>query len=202
MLGQRPNVPKSLADLRARDSVESIEQALERVSEADIVLLSGGVSAGRYDLVPAALLGVHAEVIFHKVAQKPGKPLLFARMGRRLLFGLPGNPLSSHFCFQRYVATAVRKWRGAPVLHGGGTARLATALEGVPDRTLFQPARVELDQRLEDGAQRWQAIPAHTRSSADIFSAARANAYLRLPPGERSVPAGAPVAFAWIGGAK
>jgi molybdopterin molybdotransferase len=186
----------------ARDSVEAIGQALARASQADIVLLSGGVSAGRYDLVPAALLGLHAEVIFHKVAQKPGKPLLFARMGRRLLFGLPGNPLSSHFCFHRYVAASLRKWMGLPAPPVGGTARLATALAGVPERTLFEPARVEPDERLEDGANGWTAVPAHTRSSADVFSAATANAYLRLPPGERGMPAGAEVSFAWIGGAR
>ena len=187
---------------RARDSVESIQQALAHASEADIVLLSGGVSAGRYDLVPAALLGVDAEVIFHRVAQKPGKPLLFARMGRRLLFGLPGNPLSSHFCFQRYVAASVRKWMGVRALHVDGTARLATAFDVLSDRTLFQPARVELDERCEEGAERWRATPARTRSSADLFSAAVANAYLRLPPGEYSVPTGASVVFEWIGGAR
>ena len=187
---------------RALDSVEAIQQAIERASEADIVLLSGGVSVGRYDLVPEALLGVNAEVIFHGIAQKPGKPLLFARMGRRLLFGLPGNPLGSHLCFHRYVAASVRKWMGVPALHAGGTARLATALDGLSERTLFQPARVEPDQRCEDGGKGWRAIPARTQSSADLFSVAIANAYLRLPPGERSVPAGAQVVFEWIGGAR
>jgi molybdopterin molybdotransferase len=187
---------------RARDSVEAIQQALEHASQADIVLLSGGVSAGRYDLVPEALLRLNAEVIFHGIAQKPGKPMLFARMGRRLLFGLPGNPLGSHLCFQRYVAASVRKWMGVSALHLGGTARLATALDGLSERTLFQPARVELDERFEDGAEGWRAIPARTWSSADLFGAAMANAYLQLPPGERSVPAGARVDFEWIGGTR
>jgi molybdopterin molybdotransferase len=187
---------------RARDTVEAIQQTLARASQADIVLLSGGVSAGRYDLVPAALAGINAEVIFHGVAQKPGKPLLFARMGRRLFYGLPGNPLSSHFCFQRYVAASVRKWMGVPALPVGGTARLAAALEGLPDRTLFQPARVELDKCCADGREGWRAIPAGTQSSADLFNAATANAYLRLPPGDHSVPAGEPVGFEWIGGVR
>jgi molybdenum cofactor synthesis domain-containing protein len=187
---------------RARDSVEAIAQALARAAEADIVLLSGGVSAGRYDLVPAALVGARAEVIFHGVAQKPGKPLLFARTGRQLLFGLPGNPLGSHFCFHRYVAASVRRWLGLPALPVPETARLATALDRLPERTLFQPARVEPDERGEDGAERWKAMPASARSSADPFGAAHANAYLRVPPGERSVPAGTQVGFAWIGGAR
>ena len=187
---------------RAGDSVEAIQQALARASGADIVILSGGVSAGRYDLVPEALLGVKAEVVFHGITQKPGKPLLFACRGRQLLFGLPGNPLGSHLCFQRYVAAAVRKWMGVPALRVGGTARLATALDGLSERTLFQPARVELDKRCEDGAEGWRAIPARTRSSADLFSAAMSNAYLRLPPGKCSVPAGAEVSFEWIGGAR
>ena len=187
---------------RARDSVEAMGEALAHASEADIVILSGGVSAGRYDLVPQALLGFNAEVLFHGVAQRPGKPMLFARKRGQLLFGLPGNPLGSHFCFQRYVTASVRKWLGLPALHAGGTARLATALDGLSERTLFQPARVERESRCADGSEGWRAIPARTRSSADVFSAAMANAYLRLPPGERSVPAGTEVGFAWIGGAR
>jgi molybdopterin molybdotransferase len=186
---------------RARDSVEAIAQALARASQADIVLLSGGVSAGRYDLVPEALLGIRAEVIFHRVAQKPGKPLLFARTGRRLLFGLPGNPLGSHLCFHRYVAASVRKWMGLSPPRAGGTARLATSLDGLSERALFQPARVEPDQRREGGREGWRAIPARIQSSADLFNAATANAYLRLPPGQGGVPAGAEVSFEWIGGA-
>jgi molybdopterin molybdotransferase len=187
---------------RARDTVASLEQALEHASEADIVLLSGGVSAGRFDLVPDLLQRAEAEVVFHRVAQKPGKPLLFARMGRRLLFGLPGNPLGSHLCFERYVAASVRNWMGLPAPHAGGTARLAEAVDPMPDRTLFQPARVEPDLRGDEGRAGWRAMPAHAQSSADLFSAATANAYLRLPPGKGGVPAGTPVAFAWIGGSR
>jgi molybdopterin molybdotransferase len=187
---------------RARDSVEAIVQALVRAAEADIVLLSGGVSAGRYDLVPPALADVHAELIFHGVAQKPGKPLLFARRGRQLFFGLPGNPLGSHLCCHRYVAAAVRKWLGLPALPVGGVARLATTLDRLSERTLFEPAQVEPDQRRADGEMSWRAMPARPRSSADLFSAATANVYLRVPPGERSLPAGAEVDFEWIGGAR
>jgi molybdopterin molybdotransferase len=186
---------------RARDSIEAIGEALARAAEADIVLLSGGVSAGRYDLVPPALADVHAELIFHGVAQKPGKPLLFARRGRQLLFGLPGNPLGSHLCCHRYVAAAVRKWIGLPASPPGGMARLATALDCLSERTLFQPAQVEPDPRRADGEMGWRALPTRTRSSADVFSAATANVYLRVPPGERSLPAGAEVDFEWIGGA-
>jgi molybdopterin molybdotransferase len=181
---------------RAHDSLEAISQALERASEADIVLLCGGVSAGRYDLVPEALAGLGAEVIFHGVAQKPGKPLLFAQKGRQLLFGLPGNPLGSHLCFHRYVAASARKQMGLASLDLGGTARLTTAIEVLPERTLFQPARVESD----DGMAK--ATPSRTSSSADLFSAVIANAYLRLPPGRQTVPAGAEVTFEWIGGSR
>jgi molybdopterin molybdotransferase len=186
---------------RARDSFEAIQQALERAGKADIVLCSGGVSAGRYDLVPEVLAGLGAKVIFRGVAQKPGKPLLFARMDRRLVFGLPGNPLGSHFCFHRYVAASMRKWMGLMPSGVGGMARLASPLEGVPERFLFQPARVEMDKRGEDGVARWRASPSGTSSSADLFSAATSNAYLCLRPGERA-PTGTEVAFEWIGGAR
>jgi molybdopterin molybdotransferase len=185
----------------ARDSVEAIEQALARAAQADIILFSGGVSAGRYDLVPEVLAGLGAKVIFRGVAQKPGKPLLFARMDRRLFFGLPGNPLSSHFCFHRYVAASIRKWMGLVPSGAGGMARLASPLEGLPERFLFQPARVELDKSGEDGVTRWRATPSGTSSSADLFRAATSNAYLYLRPGERA-HADTDVAFEWIGGAR
>ncbi len=87
----------------AADRLEATVQALQEAADADIVVLSGGVSVGTYDFVPQALARIGAETLFHGVKQKPGKPLLFARKGPRLFFGLPGNPLSCHFVFHRYV---------------------------------------------------------------------------------------------------
>ena len=99
--------------LHAADRLDELRQALEQLADVDIVVLTGGVSVGTYDLVPQALADRGAEKIFHGVKQKPGKPLLFARSDRKLFFGLPGNPLACHLGFHRYVSAAIRKMSGA-----------------------------------------------------------------------------------------
>lgn len=82
--------------LHAGDDIGAIVAALEAMQDCELVVLTGGVSMGRYDLVPESFRQIGAERLFHKVSQKPGKPLLFARRGRQLFFGLPGNPLAAH----------------------------------------------------------------------------------------------------------
>jgi molybdopterin molybdotransferase len=183
--------------LHALDTLESLEGTLQRASRADIILLSGGVSAGRFDLVPQALRRYGAEPVFHKVTQKPGKPLLFATRGRQLIFGLPGNPLSSHFCFSRYVRPAARKMMGQPPLSAVYSGRLSEPLRVKSARTLFVLARAT-----EAGGGAWSLRPLLGQGSADIFASAGANAYIRLPVGDHDLPAGATQEFLWIGGSQ
>ena len=179
--------------LRALDTPRSLADALDACREAEVVLLSGGVSMGNYDLVPAALADHGAELIFHKVTQKPGKPLVLARREGRLLLGLPGNPLSSHLCWHRYVVPAVRAILGRPAQPRERRGLLAAALSSSSDRTQFLLARAE---RI-DGA--WRLHPRLGLGSADIFAGVDADAYLRLPPGEHRLAAGQAVTFEWIG---
>lgn len=80
--------------------------------EADIVLISGGVSVGDFDYVPDAIRQTGGDIIFHKVKQKPGKPFCFARHQEKAIFALPGNPSSVLTCFYMYVLPAIRKWIG------------------------------------------------------------------------------------------
>lgn len=180
--------------LHAADQVEAIVEALRELMAKDIVLLTGGVSVGGYDLVPPAVRHYGAEMIFHKVAQKPGKPLLFARRGAQLVFGLPGNPLAAHFCFHRYVAAAVRQMCGAQPATAPQTGRLAAPVDAKPERAWFVPAVAVADS--SDGSWLVRALPG--ASSADVFSSCRANCYVEIPPGSGSVPEGATVQFTWI----
>lgn len=192
-LVQRAGLPAPLM-LHAEDEMESLAIALQRAASADLVLLSGGVSAGRYDLVPAAIEAFGATPIFHKVTQKPGKPLLFAKRGDQLLFGMPGNPLSGHLCFSRYVVPVVRRIMGRadePIRQG----RLSTTLEVSARRTLFIQARASF----EEGEGEARLTPLLGKGSADIFAGLDANAYLRLPPGEHRLQPGAPVSFQRLG---
>ncbi|MCR9183066.1 MAG: molybdopterin molybdotransferase MoeA [Flavobacteriaceae bacterium] len=89
------------------DVSESIENAIESQLNSDIIILTGGVSVGNYDLVPAALEKCGVEKIFHKVKQKPGKPFYFGTTSNALIFALPGNPAAVMTCFYEYVVTAI-----------------------------------------------------------------------------------------------
>ncbi len=103
----RLHVPDRPADLDA-----AIEQGC---TGADVLLTTGGVSAGRYDLIPDAIVRAGGEVLFHKVAIRPGKPLLFARMADgTLMFGLPGNPIAAAVGLRFFVVPALRRLQGLP----------------------------------------------------------------------------------------
>lgn len=91
----------------ADDSKGEISAAVRSSLHADYILISGGVSAGDYDLVPSALEQCGFEKYFHGVKQKPGKPLLFGRLQKSLVFGLPGNPASALICFYEYAVPSL-----------------------------------------------------------------------------------------------
>ncbi len=84
----------------------SITHALEK---CDILIITGGVSAGKYDYIPEVLKSLAAEILFHKIAQKPGKPMLFATRGNQVIFGLPGNPVSCLMCTHAYIIPWIKK---------------------------------------------------------------------------------------------
>lgn len=102
----------------ARDNREDLEQKIIQGLENDMLILSGGVSAGKLDLVPSVLESQNVAQIFHKVKMKPGKPIWFgvqdlaANAAQKFVFGLPGNPVSSMVCFELFVKTALRKMMG------------------------------------------------------------------------------------------
>jgi len=100
-----------------RDRAEDIRARLDDALRADVVLTSGGVSVGDLDLVKDVLAASGVESVFWKVAQKPGRPLAFGRLGTRLVFGLPGNPVSALVCFYLYVRPALRRLQGHRRLH-------------------------------------------------------------------------------------
>jgi molybdopterin molybdotransferase len=186
----------SIRMLHADDRIEAIVGALEALQDCDLLVLTGGVSMGRYDLVPDSFRQFGAEPVFHKVSQKPGKPLLFARRDRQLLFGLPGNPLAAHLCFHRYVSAAIRRWCGHPF--AAPERRLGRLLEPVrpgDSRTWFLPGRA---QRADPTEGVWHLRPLPGSSSADLFGTSQANCYLEVPPGDQPVAAGEWLAFEWL----
>ena len=173
------------------DDAGALLACLQSLDDADAVVLTGGVSAGTHDEVPGVLARLGAEPLFHKVAQRPGKPLLLARRGRQLLFGLPGNPLAAHLCACRYAIPALRRLGGLGHVPLAGRGVLTAPLPENRDRTWFLPARVQGDA----------VQPLPPVSSADLVQPHQADAYLRLEPGAAAVPAGTGIAYTRHGAA-
>lgn len=179
----------------ARDTVAELLSTLQQANHCDFVVLTGAVSEGRYDSVPDALARFEATPVFHKVTQRPGKPLYFATRGEQLIFGLPGNPLSCHLGFHRYVAPAARVFMHRPPDPLRSAGRLTEAFVMKGPRTVFQLARAD------DANGEWQVRPLLGKGSADMYSASTANCVLRFEPESGTTPAGAAVSFEWLLGA-
>ena len=178
----------------ADDTEESLLAALERAGEADIILFVGGVSMGKYDLVPGVIERFGAEIVFRKVSQKPGKPLLLAGKGSRLIFGIPGNPLAAHFCYHRYVSAAVLAMAGRSPERLSFQGVLSAPAAARKGRTSFLLGQASLI-----GGE-WQVMPAGQKSTADLFGTVDANCYLRLEGEDGELAAGDRIAFTLIGG--
>jgi molybdopterin molybdotransferase len=95
-----------------KDKWENVREAIEKALECDIIITTGGVSVGEYDVVKSVIEDLKAELKFWKVAQKPGKPIAFWVFGRKLIFGLPGNPGAAMVCFEEYVRPSILKMMG------------------------------------------------------------------------------------------
>jgi molybdopterin molybdotransferase len=177
----------------ARDDSDQLRQVLGEALQRDIVVISGGVSMGKYDLVPGILAELGVEQVFHKVFQKPGKPLWFGTRGQTLVFGAPGNPLSTSMTFQLYVRLAIAKMVGRPTDDPHLRGVLTRDLSVRAKRDLFVFARAEATA---DGVE----VRALTgRGSADVFAPAQANALLSFPAGSHSLAAGQEVVFRLLG---
>ncbi|MBL7784128.1 MAG: molybdopterin molybdotransferase MoeA [Saprospiraceae bacterium] len=152
----------------------------------DLMLLSGGVSMGKFDYIPQALRDAGVQIHFDKVRQRPGKPLQFGTFGNQgVVFALPGNPVSTFLCLQRYVLPWLEHSLGFP----GTTAlraRLETTVHFEPDLTYFMQVKTYQD---EVAAQQW-AIPLQGQGSGDFANLLDANAFLELPAGQNVFEAG------------
>ena len=122
----------------ARDRDPSLRRKIRKAVEADILVLSGGVSVGDYDLVKDGLRGLGVRPVFWQVRIKPGKPVFFGVHGRQLVFGLPGNPTSAMVTFHLFVRPAIDRMLGRKAVGPrSGRAVLGQALSLKPGRTQF-----------------------------------------------------------------
>lgn len=165
----------------ARDERNDLRKKIQAGLERDVLIITGGVSMGEYDFVRDVFKELGVEILFSKVAIKPGKPTVFARKENKLIFGLPGNPLSSMITFECFVRPVLGRMCGMnqPELHRAhGT--LVEDVRQTPGRTAFLPARIEWT------SNGWSVRPISWKNSADMVGFSGANATI-IFPGESSL---------------
>ena len=175
----------------ARDQTEDLTECIRQsLKVAPLLLLTGGVSMGRYDLVEEVFAGLGAEFFFTGVKMQPGKPVVFGRVPAgddvpsRFFFGLPGNPVSAMVTFRVFVEPLLaamageRHWQ--PRI---ASASLATEVRVKPGLTRFPPAHLDTLQAIPT------VTPVHSQGSGDLAANARANCYLIVPDDCEILPA-------------
>jgi molybdenum cofactor synthesis domain-containing protein len=173
-----------IADLHApvRDTLDALEAALDACADADVIIFSGGSSVGERDLL-VDLIGKRGELVFHGIAVKPGKPTMFARVGAKPFFGMPGNPTSCLSNAYILLVPFLRATARLPVY----APRTATATLG--RRIVSQAGRHQFYTVRFDGRT---AVPAF-KGSGDITSLSQADGYIEIPAGEDTIEEGATV---------
>lgn len=174
-------VPRSIGI--ARDNEPHLRQLISEGLEADVLVLSGGVSAGKVDLVPAVLAAAGVEALVHKVRMKPGKPVYFGvrpREGKapNYVFGLPGNPVSSLVCFELFVRPAIRRLMGLPPGPRWVQATLTEDATYKTDRPTYHPASLEMT---DSG---WRVRPVPWFGSPDLRGVTAGNALVLFEEGD------------------
>jgi molybdenum cofactor synthesis domain-containing protein len=171
-----------------RDETSLLKRQIAAAAENfDVLVTSGGVSMGVYDVTKNALKELGAEIFFERVALRPGKPIVFARLpGGALVFGLPGNPVSVSVTFNLFARTALLAMQGAnePVLKQE-TVLLARSVKGTMDRESYLPAQLMTN---DDGES--IAFPLKWGGSSDFVSFALTTALAIIPAGVKAVEAG------------
>jgi molybdenum cofactor synthesis domain-containing protein len=160
--------------LASDDEQLLMREIREAAARSDVLILSGGVSMGVYDFTKTALAALDAEIFFERVALRPGKPTVFARLGQCLVFGLPGNPVSVSVTFNLFARTAIRAMQGTT--HAAlieEQAVLTRPVRGTRERESYLPARLLTDER-----GRLLAEPLKWGGSSDFVAFAQATALI------------------------
>ncbi|MDH3490554.1 MAG: molybdopterin molybdotransferase MoeA [Gammaproteobacteria bacterium] len=170
------------------DLDELRERIAAHLAEADVLILSGGVSMGKADFVPGVMAELGVNVVFHKVSQRPGKPMWFGiGPNEEAVFALPGNPVSALVCCRQYVIPALAAASAATPLPPE-FAVLAGDITFEPDLTCFQPVRL-----VSSAAGQVLAMPVKTNTSGDFTALSATDGYVELAREQSHFPAGTPV---------
>lgn len=184
-----------LPPLVARDEPSDIRAVLQRAMEADVIVLSGGVSVGEHDFVKQVLDEMGMDLRFWKVRQRPGKPLAFGILDKKPVFGLPGNPVSSAVCFQQYVRPALARMMGlTSVLPQRHPARLSTPIPKASGLYHF----VRGDAYVDDQAV-LRVRDTGPQDSNVYSSVVQANCLIHLPEEMENPEEGTLTEIEWLG---
>jgi molybdopterin molybdotransferase len=178
-----------LTDVHLADDLEVLRRRLRALLESnDVLILSGGVSMGKFDFVPQVLTELGVRCIFHKIQQRPGKPMWFGvRDDGKAVYALPGNPVSTIMCLHRYVLPGLQHAMqlAPPELE---TITLAADAKAHNELAVFMPIKLQHDAT---GALR--ALPRPTRGSGDFISLLGTDGFIELPPSEGMITTGTTV---------
>ena len=171
--------------------VDDLDILRERIAghlyDADVLILSGGVSMGKADFVPEVLAELGVNVVFHKISQRPGKPMWFGvGPDKKAVFALPGNPVSALVCCRQYVIPALDA-ASAATPRPPEFASLASDVTFQPELTCFQPVRL-----LSNAAGQVLAMPVKTNTSGDFTALSATDGYVELPKEQSHFPTGTP----------
>jgi molybdopterin molybdotransferase len=164
------------------DDLEKLKAQIAKAvgHESHILVLTGGVSVGKYDLTKTALKDLGAEIFFEKVRLRPGKPTVFAQLNKTLIFGLPGNPVSAAVTFYLFVRPAILKMQNASQTDlAQGSAVLTSTARAARERDTLLPATLATDER-----GRLLATPLRWHGSSDFVGFAKAEALVSLGAGD------------------
>jgi len=190
LLGMLGELGVEIVDMGTiRDDKASLRKALlDAASRTDAIITSGGVSVGEADYIKQLLTEI-GEVVFWKIAMKPGKPLAYGKIGTCHFFGLPGNPVAVMVTFQQFVRDALRILMGQqprPTIEFQATC--TSPIRKIPGRTEFQRGILSKDP---DGS--WTVRTTGAQCSGILSSMSKANSYIVLPASQGSVEAGSTV---------
>ncbi|OGR88860.1 MAG: hypothetical protein A2992_09285 [Elusimicrobia bacterium RIFCSPLOWO2_01_FULL_59_12] len=177
------------------DEKEALRGAFQRAeAEADLLLISGGVSVGDFDWTRILLEELGLQVVFWKVAIKPGKPLLFGIWNGKPVFGLPGNPVSALVCLEEFVRPALEKQKGQAPAHP------SYHLQGVLGADFWKEEGRQqcVFCRVLESPSGFQVHVIRPQGSAMVGMACKANALAKIPAEARRLTKGTPVAFRWL----
>lgn len=167
------------------DEKAAIRKVLSSLLDShDALILSGGVSAGKLDFIPDILEELKVEKLFHKVAERPGKPFWFGCSAEAVVFALPGNPVSSFMCLNRYFFPWLNASLGLPAL-SEKYAALGTDFHFKPDLTYFLQVKIRYGK---DG--KMTGFPVEGKGSGDLANLVDADAFMELPRGRNDFSAG------------